>query len=275
MIEYIFNKEAMISVEKFLYDILNETEKASIKHTEFISTIILTELEQTMHFSFEHRKIITPTAFMVSLLTDVNFSCRFLLIQLLEKYHVNERDLLLYLTTNLYSLTPGTIEEKNHIATLLSLPYIETISSEKNCYIIRTKYGTIEMQVLEDWLKKHKICFEPKKFNGFCHYAVESLAPLLPDDYITTSEFSNLFGGIYYHSYYTLKNGGVIDPARNLFYPGTCFEEIFKPNVLLQYPASELQERYQNYLKTATQKDLNLLDSVCALAMEQKRKVLK
>jgi len=262
-------------VGKSLCNIIEETERESIKHTELISKMILKELEKTIGFSFENSKIISPTTFMISLLLDSSFPCRFLLIKLLEKYHVNERDLLLYLTISLYSVIPGTGLEKKQIASLLSLPYIESICSKGNHYIVKSKYGTIEMFALEDWLNDHKICFAPKRFNGFCHYAVEVLAPLLPDEYITTSEFKNLFGGVYYHSYYTLKDGGIVDPSRNLFYPGTCFEEVFKPKVVVQYPASELQERYQKLKKSMDQKDLVTLDPVCALAMDQKRKVLK
>ncbi len=262
-------------MEKSLFDIIVETEKKSIKHTEFISEIILTELELKMGVSFGIDKKSSPTTFMISLLIDSSFSHRFLLRELLEKYHVNERDLLLYLTTSLYSVIPGTNNERKQISGLLSLPYIESISSEKNHYVVKTKYGTLEMFALEDWLNTHKICFAPKRFNGFCHYAVEVLAPQLPDEYITTSEFTNLFGGVYYHSYYTLKDGGVVDPARNLFYPGTCFEDVFQPNILLQYPAKELITRYQELEKNASKKDLDILDPVCALAIEQKRKMLK
>lgn len=262
-------------MEKTLCDIIEETERESIKHTELISGIILTELEKAVGFSFGDSKRISPTTFMISLLVRPDFPCRFLLMELLEKHHVNERDLLLYLTTSLYSVMPGTNLEQKQIIGLLSLPYIENISSKGNHYVVKSKYGTVEMYALEDWLNDHKICFAPKRFNGFCHYAVEALAPLLPDEYITTSEFTNLFGGVYYHSYYTLKDGGIVDPARNLFYPGTCFEEVFKPNILLQYPAKEFTTRYQELEKSMDEKDLSILDPVCALAMAQKRKVLK
>ena len=90
----------MRKVEKSLFDIIVETEKKSIKHTEFISEIILTELELKMGVSFGIDKKSSPTTFMISLLIDSSFSHRFLLRELLEKYHVNERDLLLYLTTS-------------------------------------------------------------------------------------------------------------------------------------------------------------------------------
>lgn len=264
-----------MNMEKSLCDILKETETKSIAHTEFISNIILTELEKEMNCSFGINKKRCPTTFMISLLADSSFPYRFLLMKLLEKYHVNERDLLIYLTTSLYSVMPGTNLERKQIVDLLSLPYIESISSEGNHYIVKTKYGTIEMYALEDWLNAHKICFASKRFNGFCHYAAEVLAPLLPEDYITTSEFTNLFGGVYYHSYYTLKEGGIVDPARNIFYPGTCFEDVFKPNILLQYPAKELLERYHELQKRMDKTDSAILDPVCALAIDQKRKVLK
>jgi hypothetical protein len=264
-----------MKVRKSLCNIMEETEKSSIERAEAISRLILKKLEKMIGLSLEMDKEINSITFMISLLVDSSFPYQFQLRKLLEKHQVNERNLLLYLTMSLYSVIPGSNSEKQQIASLLSLPYIESILSKGNHYIVKSKYGTIEMFALEDWLNDHRICFAPKRFNGFCHYAVEALAPLLPDEYITTSEFKNLFGGVYYHSYYTLKDGGIVDPSRNLFYPGTCFEEVFKPKVVVQYPASELQERYQKLKKSMDQKDLVTLDPVCALAMDQKRKVLK
>ena len=140
---------------------------------------------------------------------------------------------------------------------------------------MKTKYGTIEMYCLEEWLTKNKIDFQPIKFRNDCHHAVAKLASNLQEDYITTSEFASLFGGFYYHSYYTLKNGdGVVDPSRNIFYSENCYQEVFKPNVLLQYPAKEFYSRYQAYLRQELQEDKGL-DAVIALALNQKRKALK
>lgn len=262
-------------MEKSLYEIFNDTEKKSIAHTEEISRIILTELEKKMGVSFGIDKEETPILLLVSLLTNLEFSYQTILLYLLEKYGVEERTLLLLLTTNLYRMPTPSILKLRQMAKLLLLPYIDDLSSNGNNYQIHTPYGTIEMNLAEDWFKEHHIDFEPQKFDGECHYAVEQMAPLLPDCYITTSEFPNLFGGIYYHSYYTLKEGGVVDPSRNIFYSGTCFMDVFKPKVLLEYPASELQERLKKYQEYAQKIDLENLDPVCALALEQKRKILK
>lgn len=243
-----------------------ETELNTIQRTEKICRLILTELEQKYKIPFQIKKN-SASDTMIELLLS-HFKYKSALIILLEKYQVDKRALLLYLTINFTTCFINDALRKKRIHNFLALSDYQKIKVNKGHYLIQTQYGKLEMFDFFCWFQKIKgDCWLVKEeFSNQCHYAVEKLHSLFLEDNITTSEFKSLFGGIYYHSYFTLKDGkGVVDPARNIFYPGTCFETIFKPNVLASYPASEFDRKLLEYQETVEEKD-NKLYPVLAIA---------
>lgn len=256
-----------------LLQLMEETEIVSIKNAEIKSQEILYELKNMTGFQVPIIKGMSARNMIICLLYDSNFPLKPVLVSLLQKYHVNERDLLLELSVRLY---PPSSQLKSAIKKEFStLPYCMGLEEQNNHYRIQTKYGILEMYRLVDWIKnkKIKIQLQNKNFSRLCHEAAQTFSPYMKEDYITTSEMQGLFGGVYYHSYYTLENGdGMVDLARCIFYPGDCFDEIFKPKILLQYKAKELKERYLEYLKNSNEEQI--MYPVLTLALHEKRKRL-
>lgn len=258
---------------KTLVQLVEETETVTIKNTEIKCQRILYELQNITGVRIPIIKGMTNKNMIIFLLYDSKFPWKTILVSLLEKHQVNERALLLEISVRFY---PPSQELKFLIKKEASmLPYFQKLEEQNNHYWIQTKYGKLEMYRLVDWIKneKVKVQLQNKNFTSLCHEAVQNFSTYMKEDYITTSEMKDLFGGIYYHSYYTLENGeGMVDLARNIFYPTDCFDEIFKPKILLQYKAKELKERYLEYLKNANEEQI--MYPVLTLALNEKRKRL-
>lgn len=256
-------------MNKTLLQLVEETEVVSIKNTEIKCQKILYELQNTTKFQIPIIKGMSFRHMILCLLYDSNFPLKSILVSLLQKYKVNERHLLLALSVMLYP--PDLLLQKEFSA----LPYCKELEEQNNHYHIQTKYGMLEMYRLVDWIKnkKIKVQLQNKNFSGLCHEAAQTFSSYMEEDYITTSEMECLFGGVYYHSYYTLESGeGMVDFANNIFYPRDCFDEIFKPKILLQYKAKELKERYLEYLKSSNEEPI--MYPVLTLALNEKRKRL-
>ncbi|MCI9233214.1 MAG: hypothetical protein HFH08_01300 [Bacilli bacterium] len=160
----------------------------------------------------------------------------------MEKYSLNKRAFLNHLISEIYP--PDYLEH------LRALPNCLALSQEPDHYRLKTSFGTLKLYRLTDMISFQNVQYvlQTEDMHGKCHTVVEAVAPYFPNALITTSKLGTLFGGTYYHSYMTLEDGsGVMDFSRNTFFKDTCFEDVFRPEVILQYKASELKERFLEF----------------------------
>lgn len=263
-------------MKKSLLKIFEETELKSSDHNEKISATVLNELEKITKIPIWKNipvGSISYTGILCHILLYPNAKeIQEILLFLLEKYHFNERSLLYLLLNycNSQQLSPKVVEKA--IQTFETLPYCLKLEGNRSHMKIETHFGTIEMLPYSNLLPNSDLKYQltHHNFQGRCHEAVQLFSPYFQKSLITTSEMPDVFGGYFYHSYYVLNhNAGTVDITRNLFYPNHSFEQVYAPQVLLEYPSQELEKRFLQFME---QEEVENIYPVIQLALHQKRK---
>lgn len=232
--------------------VFDTIEGNSRRKTELVGNLLLQELEEIYKIPFM-TQMNSSVAQIISLLNGrENNQIKETVIKLLEKYNVNKRGLLLRLTNDFYG--PEFWSENHQIDTFATLPYCIELKKDNHHYQIQTEFGLLDLFRLSDYTNSEEVRYalQREDFHKKCHGVVEMFKEEYKNAFITTSKMKNLFVGDYYHSYFELPNHrGVADISCNTFYKGTCFEEVFKPKIVEQYPASELNNRFHDFVKEA------------------------
>ncbi len=224
-----------------LNQIYEKNEIAFAEHDRMICETILRELEAIYQIPFVGFNG-QPNVMMVLSFFRLpgNEKFRNTVFDLMEKHSLNRRSFLFRLISEIYP--PDFLEH------LRMLPNCLTLIQEKDHYRIETSFGTLRLYRLTDMISLQNVRYvlQREDMHQKCHAVIEGVAPYFPNDFITTSKLPLLFGGKHYHSYMVCEDGsGVMDFSRNTFFEGTCFEDVFKPGVITQYKASELDERFK------------------------------
>lgn len=233
--------------------IMNETERKSIRETELISKGIIKELELyfNIHFSVENCGI-TYTSLIQMILLDPQYReyCE-VLLYLMQNFKYNEQNLLFRFISilNQPSLNKQSNQYQKKVLedSFSKLPSINDMEVLEIGYHINTDYGDVRVFQLDKILGNIEIPLQ-----GLCHEMVNLYYKEFINDMITTSTMSNLFSGRYYHSYYSLEDGGVVDIANNTFYHPNDFQKIFSPIVVNQIPCNKIEEYYEAFKKENT-----------------------
>lgn len=258
-------------MNKTVQEVFDETEGKSRRKMQSICNSILNEFEQIIKLKVgDYEKENCVSFLLTILLGTTNQTVQDILFSLFQKYCVNERTLFMILS-NYFCKTKNlpNYVDKN----FCHLPFCFNFTRSKKYYRIETSFGTLTMYCLDEIMhSKIKYYLRREAFENQCHNSVELLKDLMPEALITTSEFRDLFDGTFFHSYYTLPNKeGVFDFANNIFYLGHCMEDIFKPNILLQYPSIEFEDRFCEYKK----QNISIhMSPVLQLALYEKTKTL-
>lgn len=228
-------------------EMMEETERKTKNSNEVISSQIIMELERIYHIHFPVKENhLTYGMLIQMLLFDSTYQVyRFKLLDLLEKYNVNENNIITRFLTVinqeslLYSFK--CMIEKS----FCSLPYCKKLEKVDNGYIIEAQYGVVYAYQLSKFIDNAIFysLLQKNIFQGNCHWAVEvcSQYNLIPRSQVVTSEIDSLFGGIYYHSYFKIDDI-VVDVAANTLYREDTFDSFYKPKEILKVPILHLQE---------------------------------
>ncbi len=226
-----------------LNQVFKEVEKNASEHDQLICEKILRELEtiyQIPFVGFEDRTNVSMILSFFKLYGNMNF--RDMVYALMEKNHLNKRSFLFRLTSEIYP--PDFFDESRVLTNCLNL------ERKSDHYHLKTSFGTLKLYRLTDKILDQNIRYilQREDMHQKCHAVVAMFAPYFPNAIITTSKLNMLFGGKQYHSYMVSEDGsGVMDFSRNTFFSGNCFNEVFDPEVVIQYKASELEERFREF----------------------------
>lgn len=226
-----------------LNEIFREVETKASEHDQLVCEKILRELEtiyQIPFVGFEDRMNVSMILSFFKLYGNMKF--RDTVYELMEKNHVNKRAFLFRLISEIYP--PDYFDETRVLTNCLDL------EPKSDHYELKTSFGTLKLYRLTDKILNSSVKYvlQREDMHQRCHAVVEAFAPYFPNALITTSKLNMLFGGQQYHSY-MVSEEGIMDFSRNTFFSGVCFDEVFDPEVVIQYKASELEERFRDYEK--------------------------
>lgn len=257
-------------------EIMNETERKTVREHEAISMRIIKELESYYKIDFHvYENNITYSVLIHAMLFDPSFiEYRPKLLEILEKYNVNEENIIsrFLIALNQAGIPYNTkyfIEES-----LRSLPYCKSFKKFSDGYVIETRNAMVEAYQLSESVDNTDlwILLNQNVFQKHCHEAVEFCSKYFPDEYIVTSELKSLFGGTYYHSYFKGKNKEeVYDIAASILYKENTFDTFYKPSELQKIPSSRLNE----YLEELPEEKERNYCKVLRLAIENKIRMEK
>lgn len=251
--------------------IMNETERSSIIKTEEISTKIIKELENIFDVYFPVMKSgITYGIMIQAILFDPTYrNYRTELVKLLDKYNVNEKNILFRFLAIVNQVNISEYAKLIYEDSFFSLPYCKYHKKEKNGYIIGMKSGIVEVYQLNKITRNEGLysLINQDIFKGHCHEAVEICSPYLKEHYIITSELDTLFSENFYHSYFKSDDDReVIDVATNTLYKSNTFDYFYEPQEIQKIKSCNLQA-YINSLDTT---DKNKTCKVLKLAIKNK-----
>lgn len=228
-----------------LNQIYKETETRAAEHDQVICERILRELETIFGIPFVGFMGRGNVSMLLSFFKlEGNLLFRDTAYELMERYGVNKRALLFRLTSEIYP--PDDFDEARILTNCLPL------IKHPNHYELKTSFGTLTLYRLTDRIQVEnvKCVLQRQDMHGKCHNVVGAAAPFFKEDLITTCKLPLLFGGEQYHSYITCQDGsGIMDFSRNTFFSGSCFEDVFEPEVVVQYRAKELEARFKDFEK--------------------------
>lgn len=253
--------------------VMDETERATIRRHERISMEIIKEVESYYKVNFPIvENNLTYSLLIQLILFDPSFvEYQSKLFEVFEKYNVNEENIVSrFLITINQSGIPMILKSWMEESFRKS-PCCKSFKKISNgCYIIETKNGVVEAYQLSK-----SICdvdfyalLNSNILQKHCHEAVQICSKYFPDEMIITSELNSLFEGIYYHSYIKEKNNDVYDVSTNTLYKENTFDTFYKPRELQNIPCPLLDEK----LKILTEERGEKHCKVLRLAIENKIK---
>ncbi len=217
--------------------------------------------------------------FQLILLGEDYDSLRDVMFYLLKQYGVSKKSLLYEVLCAINNLCLSDEWSKEFISAFKRHPYVQKLRISGNIMDASTDLGHLKVVNLSRCREFAKIASEDNQMLLVenCHSVCTSYAPYFRQDYIVTSLMPNLFGGKHLHSYFELvddgtkKRKGILDISHGMFFEGTCFQEVFKPEEVSKFPAKELNKRYRK-LRKEDKEVPNDCAKVLALALSNIRK---
>lgn len=230
---------------KTFEEVLNETERKAKNQNEVMCKKIIRELEQTykVHFPVSEYKITYSVFLQIILFTPDYMQYRDTLIELLEKYNPNLKNLVFRFLSIVNQEAMPDSERRITENAFKTLPYCKKFEKLEYGYYIETIDGIVEAYRLSKniyWpsLYEHlskNVCAK------HCHQAVDWCRYYFPDTEIVTSELPIIFGEIMYHSYFKDESTGeIIDIATNTLYKNNTFDTFYQPKELQRIPSMML-----------------------------------
>ena len=215
----------------------NETEGAYRIENEKKARLILIEFEKKFHIKFNYQGI-SAIELIIYLLSNSSFNnYKNELIDLLIKYNVNEKTIILAFIENMNQIGIPEYIKIELENSLEALPFVKRLEFLRNGYIILDNDNeVIECYNLymnfdnSDVVKFLKTI----NFRNKCHESVDFLKEYMKEYFIVTSKMNTLFDGFYYHSYFKAQDNSVVDIASNTLYKNDYFDKFFKPQILMQ-----------------------------------------
>ncbi len=240
--------------------IFEETEGAYKIENEKKARLVLIELENKLHIKFNYQGI-SSVMMVIYLLSNPSFrDYRGELINLLIKYNVNEKTIILSFIENLNQIgIPDyiKIELENSLETL---PFVKRLEFLRNGYAICTNNNeVIESYNLSMSLDNSDVVnfLKTINFKNKCHESVEFLKDYMKEYFIVTSKMNTLFDGFYYHSYFKSKDSSVvISASSNTLYKNNTFDKFFRPVELNQLDVKSYDDEVLKLDESSTDKNM-------------------
>lgn len=166
-------------------------------------------------------------------------------IELLNKYSCQKPEIILALLSNF--CIHDKYNEGMYIYLISRFTKVKKYSKEGILHTLDTDNGHIAFHkfshIIEDPYLIELIT------NGECvnkcHTVVEVFAAAIDSANIITSLLPGRYGGQYFHSYFHNDEDLIIDISNNIITPKQDFDTLFKPQEIITYPSTELEERYE------------------------------
>lgn len=264
--------------------VLEETQTKNVLRQELICKKIVETIERKYNISFKRQlyngnilnylNVITTI-----LLIDDYRKYKKDLINLLNEYKINEKGLLLHLLGVINQIRYGyptkqSLEARERfIRTLSQIPYYDICAANEKMIEVDTKYGKLKVYKYDDFVKNPNIKMIMKNvyLSNYCHSNVEYMRSFYKEENIVTSEIPLLFGGDMYHSYFKTFEG-IVDITNNMFYDKDCFDNVIKPNELLNIKCTNMMKEYNRLVKKENLKNEENVAPVLVLAINNKIK---
>lgn len=263
--------------------VFEETEAKSVQRTETICKCIIKELEKKFQIDFlveEHYISYRSWIYQMLLYSSMISSLQTYLptlLELLQHYQVNEMSLLSGIFNR---ISDPIISENKRIqfeAALKNLPYCKSLQKAGSFYKIEANFGTITFYRLREQIQNVEFLnlLDSKNWSSECHFTMSQFYPFFPDGDVTVSEVPALFGGYYYHSYFTLQREGLaFDIARNMILEESSLKLLYQPNELVKIPSSEFLDAVKQVRIKEPELEKNDYYFALQLALIEKRKRL-
>lgn len=233
---------------KTFEEVLNETERKAKIQNEVMCKKIIRELEQNykVHFPVSEYKITYSVFLQIILFTPDYMQYRDTLIELLEKYNPNMRNIVFRFLGIVNQELMLDSERRITENAFKTLPYCKKFEKLEYGYYIETIDGALEAYRLSKniyWPSLYENLYNDVYANS-CHQAVDWCRYYFPDTEIVTSELPIIFGEIMYHSYFKDESTGeIIDIATNTLYKNNTFDTFYKPKELQRIPSVMLDRK--------------------------------
>lgn len=254
--------------------VMDETERATMKNHELISMKIIEEVESYYKIKFPiEENNLTYSLLIQLILFDPSFvEYRSKLFGVFEKYNINEENIISRFLITINQVGIPILLKYFMEESLRKFPCCKSFKKFNNGYVIETKNGVVEAYQLSKLIDDKNLCalLNENILRKHCHEAVQICSKYFPDGMIITSELNSLFEGTYYHSYFKGESKeDVYDVSTNTLYKGNTFDTFYKPRELQSIPSSKLDEQIKRLPEEQNENHCKVL----RLAIENKIKM--